>query len=80
MPGSRPGREIISPPPNQRRGNPFELDDERIIVQGHKRRDEFEQMQVEAVPIVSSLLRCNTSMQPTVAPKSGKASVFNTVK
>ena len=80
VPGSRPGREIISPPPGKRRGNPFELDDERIIVHGHKRRDEFEQMQVEAVPIASSLLRCNTSMQPTVAPTSGKASVFYTAK
>ena len=80
VPGSLPGREIISPPPGKRRGNPFELDDERIIVHGHKRRDEFEQMQVEAVPIVSSLLRCNTSMQPTVAPTSGKASVFYTAK
>ena len=80
MPGSRPGSEIISPPPGNCRGNPFELDDERVIVHGHKRRDEFEQMQVEAVPIASSLLRCNTSMQPTVAPTSGKASVFYSAK
>ena len=33
-------------------------------------------MQVKAVPIASSLLRCNTSMQAIVAPVSGKASVF----
>ena len=56
MPGSRPGREIISSPPFKGRGNPFAMDDERVIVHGHKRRDEFEQMQVEAVPIDSSLL------------------------
>ena len=80
MPGSRPGREIISNPPARCRGNPFELDDERVIVHGHRRRDEFEQMQVEAVPIASSLLRCNTSMQPIVAPVSGKASVFYSAK
>ena len=80
MPGSRPEEEISSNPPAKCRGNPFELDDERVIVHGHRRRDEFEQMQVEAVPIASSLLRCNTSMQPIVAPVSGKASVFYSAK
>ena len=56
MPGSSPGREVISNPPAKCRGNPFGRDDERVIVHGHRRRDEFEQMQVEAVPIAPSLL------------------------
>ena len=47
-----------------------------MIVHGHGRKDDFEQMQVKAVPIASSLHRCNSSMKPTVAPVSGKVSAF----
>ena len=40
------------------------------------RTDTFEQLQVEVVPIQTSLLRCNTSCQPLGAPTEGKASAY----
>ena len=54
----------------------------RIVywVFGLGRSSKVEQMQVETNKLTSSLLRCNTSMQPLFTPTQAKAALFYTSK
>ena len=56
--------------------NPFEPPDERKIVFGHKREDEIEQRISQYTPICTSCLKCNTSMQPLVAPPEARSAMY----
>ena len=62
------GLETISEPPPIDLNNPLDPFDERITGFGMARRNEVEQYQVEANDLTTSLLRCNTSMQPLISP------------
>ena len=52
----------------------------RVLGFGLGRSSDIEQMQVETNKLTSSLLRCNTSMQPLVTPTQAKAAMFYTSK
>ena len=73
---SAPGKEIISPPPPEDPARP----ETRILGFGLGRSSKIEQMQVETNKLTSSLLRCNTSMQPLVTPAQAKAAMFYSSK
>ena len=77
---SVPGHEIISPPPPEDTERPIDAEENRILGFGLGRSSKIEQMQVETNKLTSSLLRCNTSMQPLVTPTQAKAAMFYTSK
>ena len=80
FPESIPGNEVISmpqPTDNERPVDPLET---RTIAFGLGRSSGVEQMQVETNKLTSSLLRCNTSMQPLVSPSQAKAAMFYSSK
>ena len=74
--GSAPGKEIISPPPAEDPARPIDPEETRVLGFGLGRSSKIEQMQVETNKLTSSLLRCNTSMQPLVTPSQAKAACF----
>ena len=78
--GSVPGNEIIDPPPPQDPERPVDAEEIRVLGFGLGRSSNIEQMQVEANKLTSSLIRCNTSMQPLVTPTQAKAAMFYTSK
>ena len=78
--GSAPGNEIISPPPPYDPERPIDPEETRVLGFGLGRSSKIEQMQVETNKLTSSLLRCNTSMQPLVTPTQAKAAMFYTSK
>ena len=77
---SAPGKEIISPPPPEDPARPIDPEETRILGFGLGRSSKIEQMQVETNKLTSSLLRCNTSMQPLVTPSQAKAAMFYSSK
>ena len=80
FPDSRPGHEVVPPPTPDDPDRPVDADDQRALGFGLARTSEVEQMQVETNEVVSSLLRCNTSLQPLVTPTQAKAAMFYTSK
>ena len=74
--GSAPGNEIIEPPPPEDAERPIDAEETRILGFGLGRSSKVEQMQVETNKLTSSLLRCNTSLQPLVTPTQAKAAMF----
>ena len=56
--------------------NPVGDRDERVITYGLQRSDEIEQYQVEANPLTTACVRCNTSIQPLIAPSQVKATMY----
>ena len=77
---SAPGNEIISPPPPEDPARPIDPEETRILGFGLGRSSKIEQMQFETNKLTSSLLRCNTSMQPLVTPSQAKAAMFYSSK
>ena len=73
---SKPGNEIISPPPPIDENSPLDPPENRTIGFGMARKTELEQNQVEANELTSSLLRCNTSMQPLISPSQAKSASY----
>ena len=67
------GIEVISPPPPIDDKSPIDALDKRITGFGLASRNALEQYQVEANDLTTSLLRCNTSMQPLIAPSQAKS-------
>ena len=57
--------------------DPFE---DRITALGLARMTPLEQYQVEANDLTMSLLRCNTSMQPLIAPSQAKSASYYAAK
>ena len=70
----------ISDPPKDERENYFSEKDTRCIVMRLKRKDEYEQMQVECNHITTTCTRCNTSMQIMTSMSQGKAANFYITK
>ena len=73
---SKPGNEIISPPPPIDENSPLDPPETRTVGFGMARKSELEQYQVEANELTSSLLRCNTSMQPLISPSQAKSASY----
>ena len=61
------GDERISDPPQQSDNSPIDPFDERTLAYGLRRASMAEQIQCESNPLTTVLLRCNTSIQPTIA-------------
>ncbi|MCP4051782.1 MAG: hypothetical protein GY739_01750 [Mesoflavibacter sp.] len=79
--GSRPGNEIISPPPDYpENGNPFENEDTRKIVFGLKCTNLFAQLQPPRNPITTFLARCNTCIQILPAPSQARTAYYYIAK
>ena len=74
------GDEKISDPPSPTRTSPVDTPDERILVSGLRRTSKVEQNQSESNPLTTALLRCNTSIQPTIAPTQARNAVFYSSK
>ena len=74
--GSKPGNEIISLPPPIPENSPLDPPENRSIGFGMARKTELEQYQVEANELTTSLLRCNTSMQPLISPSQAKSASY----
>ena len=55
---------------------PIDPFDDRIIGCGLARTTLLEQYQVEANDITTSLMRCNTSMQPLISPSQAKSASY----
>ena len=54
--------------------------EDRVITSGYRRTNNIEQSMCEANPLTTVLLRCNTSIQPTVAPTQARNAVFYSSK
>ena len=80
FPRSLLGEEFISEPPTLDSASPVDPNETRVIACGLRRTSNLEQRQCESNPLSTSLLRCNTSMQPTIAPTQAKNSVFYSSK
>ena len=76
----RNGDEKISDPPCPSDRSPVDPFDERVIASGLRRTSELERKQCESNPIATVLLRCNTSIQPTIAPTQARNAVFYSSK
>ena len=74
------GQETISDPPVLNEALPVDPDDERIIASGLRRTNKIDQMQAESNPLTTSLMRCNSSMQPTTSPTEARNAVFYSSK
>ena len=74
------GDEIISAPPQPNDHSPIDGVDLRCLASGLKRTSEIEQMICESNPLTTVLLRCNTSIQPTIAPTQARNAVFYSSK
>ena len=76
----RNGDEKISDPPSPIFTSPVDTPDDRSLVSGLRRTSEIEQNQSESNPLTTALLRCNTSIQPTIAPTQARNAVFYSSK
>ena len=74
------GDEKISGPPLPTFNSPVDTADARVLVSGLRRTSEVEQNQSESNPLTTVLLRCNTSIQPTIAPTEARNAVFYSSK
>ena len=74
------GGDIIAPPPPEEADRPIYPDECRVLGFGLGRSTNIEQMQVETNKVTSSLLRCNTSLQPLITPTQAKAAMFYSSK
>ena len=74
------GVETISDPPLQSDTSPIDPIDERIIASGLRRTSKVEQSMCESNPLTTVLLRCNTSIQPTIASTQARNVVFYSSK
>ena len=74
------GGDAIAPPPLDSLNRPIDQEECRVLGFGLGRSTNIEQMQVETNKVTSSLLRCNTSMQPLITPSQAKAAMFYTSK
>ena len=74
------GGDIILPPPPEEADRPIYPDECRVLGFGLGRSTNIEQMQVETNKVASSLLRCNTSLQPLITPTQAKAAMFYSSK
>ena len=74
------GEERISHPPKPNDNSPVDAFDERVIESGVRRTSKIEQYQAESNPLITVLLRCNTSIQPTIAPTQARNAVFYSSK
>ena len=80
FPTDSSGDEIISEPPQQSDNSPIDPVDPRCLASGLKRTSKIEQMICESNPLTTVLLRCNTSIQPTIAPTAARNAVFYSSK
>ncbi len=80
FPNEPAGKQISEFEEPLQKGNPFEPPDKRIIVFGHKRKDEIEQRIAQYQPESSVCLRCNTSMQILIAPAEAKTAMYYIAK
>ena len=60
------GDEQISDPPQHSDNSPIDASDSRCLASGLRRTSDIEQMMCESNPLTTVLLRCNTSIQPTL--------------
>ena len=74
------GDELISKPPEHSDNSPVDALDLRCLESGLKRTSKIEQMICESNPLTTVLLRCNTSIQPTIAPTEARNAVFYSSK
>ena len=74
------GQETISEPPAFDDTLPIDPDEERVLATGLRRRTNIEQRQSESNPITTSLMRCNSSMQPTIAPTESRNAIYYSSK
>ena len=72
--------DIIAPPSPEEPDRPIYPDECRVLGFGLGRSTNIEQMQVETNKVASSLLRCNTSLQPLITPTQAKAAMFYSSK
>ena len=74
------GDEQISGPPQHNDISPIDASDLRCLASGLRRTSDIEQMMCESNPLTTVLLRCNTSIQPTIAPTQARNAVFYSSK
>ena len=74
------GGEYISEPPLQSDNSPIDAFEHRVIASGLRRTSKIEQSMCESNPLTTVLLRCNTSIQPTIAPTQARNAVFYSSK
>ena len=74
------GDEVISDPPVTNCLSPIDPPDHRVIACGLRRTSEIEQKQTETNTLTSVLMRCNTSIQPTIAPTQARNAVYYSSK
>ena len=74
------GDETISEPPQPSDNSPIDPFELRCLASGLKRTSKLEQMICESNPLTTVLLRCNTSIQPTIAPTEARNAVFYSSK
>ena len=80
FPTDHTGVETISEPPLPIATSPVDPCEDRVITSGYRRTNKIEQSMCEANPLTTVLLRCNTSIQPTVAPTQARNAVFYSSK
>ena len=80
FPTDHTGVETISEPPLPIATSPVDPCEDRVITSGFRRTNKIEQSMCEANPLTTVLLRCNTSIQPTVAPTQARNAVFYSSK
>ena len=71
-----PADKLIPPLPPMSERSVVYPSENRFLGFGMKRRNEREQYQVECNELSTSLLRCNTSMQPLVSPSQAKSAAY----
>ena len=74
------GDEVISDPPASNCLSPIDSSDNRVIACGLRRTSEIEQKQCEGNHLTTVLMRCNTSIQPTIAPTQARNAVYYSSK
>ena len=74
------GDEIISDPPVINTLSPVDPSDLRVVTFGLRRTSKIEQIQSESNSLTSVLMRCNTSIQPTIAPTQARNAVYYSSK
>ena len=80
LPCNMDGNEFISDPPVTNCLSPIDPPDHRVIACGLRRTSEIEQKQTETNTLTSVLMRCNTSIQPTIAPTQARNAVYYSSK
>ena len=74
------GVETISEPSLQNDTSPVDPHEDRVIASGLRRTSKIEQNMCESNPLTTVLLRCNTSIQPTIAPTQARNAMFYSSK